>query len=44
MGLAALAIGVPSLTALAILRHDLYDVDRTTNATVTWGRPGGGAD
>lgn len=37
VGLAALAIGVPSLTALAILRHDLYDVDRTTSAIVTWG-------
>lgn len=37
VGLAALALGVPSLTALAILRHDLYDVDRATSAVVTWG-------
>ncbi|MEU1779477.1 histidine kinase [Streptomyces abikoensis] len=37
VGLAALSLGVPSLTALAILRHDLYDVDRTTSAVVTWG-------
>ncbi|MFE5894771.1 histidine kinase [Streptomyces sp. NPDC056462] len=37
VGLAALCLGVPALTALAILRHDLYDVDRATSAVVTWG-------
>ncbi|MHA5048460.1 sensor histidine kinase [Streptomyces sp. SD15] len=37
VGLAALSLGVPSLTALAILRHDLYDVDRATSAVVAWG-------
>lgn len=36
-GLLSLCLGVPSLTALAILRHDLYDVDRATSAVVTWG-------
>ncbi|WP_189186558.1 sensor histidine kinase [Streptomyces albiflavescens] len=36
LGLVALYLGVPSLTALAILRHDLYDVDRATSAVVTW--------
>ncbi|MFF3323545.1 sensor histidine kinase [Streptomyces sp. NPDC002889] len=37
VGLLSLCLGVPSLTALAILRHDLYDVDRATSAVVTWG-------
>ncbi|WP_189892742.1 sensor histidine kinase [Streptomyces xantholiticus] len=36
-GLLSLCAGVPALTALAILRHDLYDVDRATSAVVTWG-------
>ncbi|MFF0446418.1 ATP-binding protein [Streptomyces sp. NPDC004609] len=36
-GLVPLFLGVPALTALAILRHDLYDVDRATSAVVTWG-------
>ncbi|WP_369251420.1 histidine kinase [Streptomyces sp. R41] len=36
LGLLALYLGVPSLTALAILRHDLYDVDRAASAVVTW--------
>lgn len=37
VGLIMLYLGVPSLTTLAILRHDLYDVDRATSAVVTWG-------
>ncbi|MEV8630954.1 ATP-binding protein [Streptosporangium sp. NPDC051023] len=37
IGLVSLYLGVPSLTTLAILRHDLYDVDRATSAVVTWG-------
>lgn len=37
VGLISLCLGVPSLAALAILRHDLYDVDRATSAVVTWG-------
>ncbi|MEV0093457.1 histidine kinase [Streptomyces sp. NPDC050738] len=37
LGLIALYAGVPALTALALLRHDLYDVDRVAGAVATWG-------
>ncbi|WP_329122659.1 sensor histidine kinase [Streptomyces sp. NBC_01465] len=36
-GLIALYAGVPALTTLALLRHDLYDVDRAASAVATWG-------
>ena len=35
VGLVAL-IGIPVATAVAMLRHDLYDVDKALAATVTW--------
>ncbi|MGH3739373.1 MAG: hypothetical protein ACRDT6_27795, partial [Micromonosporaceae bacterium] len=37
IGLLALYLGVPAATAIAILRHDLYDVDRALSAAVTYG-------
>ncbi|NJC69815.1 two-component sensor histidine kinase [Planosporangium thailandense] len=37
VGLAATFLAVPTATAIAILRHDLYDVDRAISATVTYG-------
>ena len=30
-------IGVPVATAIAVLRHDLYDVDKALASAVTWG-------
>jgi len=36
IGLAGL-IGIPAATAVAMLRHDLYDVDRALAAAVTYG-------
>jgi signal transduction histidine kinase len=36
IGIAGL-IGIPAATAVAMLRHDLYDVDRALAATVTYG-------
>ena len=36
VGVAGL-VGVPVATAVAILRHDLYDVDRAVAGTVVWG-------
>jgi signal transduction histidine kinase len=30
-------VGIPAATAIAILRHDLYDVDRAIAGTVAWG-------
>lgn len=30
-------VGIPVTTGIAILRHDLYDVDRALAGTVTWG-------
>lgn len=30
-------VGIPVAAAIAIVRHDLYDVDRALAATVTWG-------
>jgi signal transduction histidine kinase len=36
IGISAL-IGIPVATAIAVLRHDLYDVDKALAATVTWG-------
>ena len=35
VGLVAL-VGIPLSTAVAILRHDLYDVDKALSGTVTW--------
>ena len=37
IGLAATYIAIPAATAIAVLRHDLYDVDRALSATVTYG-------
>ncbi|MFF4779137.1 sensor histidine kinase [Microtetraspora fusca] len=37
IGLAATALTVPAATAIAVLRHDLYDVDRAISAAVTYG-------
>jgi signal transduction histidine kinase len=36
VGVAAL-VGIPAATAIAMLRHDLYDVDKVIAATVTYG-------
>ncbi len=36
VGLAGL-VGIPVTLAIAMLRHDLYDVDRALAGTVTWG-------
>ncbi|MGC5583886.1 sensor histidine kinase [Ornithinimicrobium sp. W1665] len=36
VGLAGL-VAIPATTGIAMLRHDLYDVDRTLAGTVTWG-------
>ncbi len=36
-GLAATAVAIPVATAIAVLRHDLYDVDRAISAAVTYG-------
>jgi signal transduction histidine kinase len=36
-GLAATFLAIPIATAIAILRHDLYDVDRAISAAVTYG-------
>jgi signal transduction histidine kinase len=35
--LMATIIGVPVATSVAVLRHDLYDVDKALVAAVTWG-------
>ncbi|WP_212986834.1 sensor histidine kinase [Actinoplanes auranticolor] len=37
LGLAATYVAIPAATAIAVLRHDLYDVDRALSATVTYG-------
>ena len=37
LGLGATYIAVPAATAIAVLRHDLYDVDRAFSAAVTYG-------
>ncbi len=37
VGLAATALAIPAATAIAVLRHDLYDVDRAISAAVTYG-------
>ena len=37
IGLAATYLAIPAATAIALLRHDLYDVDRALSATVTYG-------
>jgi signal transduction histidine kinase len=36
IGIAGL-IGIPAATAVALLRHDLYDIDKVLAATVTYG-------
>ena len=36
VGVTAL-VGIPIATAIAVLRHDLYDVDKALAGTVTWG-------
>ncbi|MGI5160962.1 histidine kinase [Microbispora sp. CA-102843] len=36
IGLAATAVSIPVATAIAVLRHDLYDVDRAISAAVTY--------
>jgi signal transduction histidine kinase len=36
-GLVLVYLGVPAATAVAILRHDLYDVDRALSAAITYG-------
>jgi signal transduction histidine kinase len=37
VGLAILYLAVPVATAIAVLRHNLYDVERVLSGTVTWG-------
>jgi signal transduction histidine kinase len=37
VGIVATLVAVPAATAIGILRHDLYDVDRALSATVTYG-------
>ncbi|HEY7272889.1 MAG TPA: histidine kinase [Actinoplanes sp.] len=37
VGLAATYVAIPTATAIAVLRHDLYDVDRAFSAAVTYG-------
>ncbi|NWJ70094.1 two-component sensor histidine kinase [Pseudonocardia sp. ICBG1122] len=36
VGLAGMYVGIPAATAVAVLRHGLYDVDRAYAATLTW--------
>ncbi|MCW2503190.1 MAG: putative two-component system histidine kinase [Actinomycetia bacterium] len=36
-GLAVTYLAIPTATAIALLRHDLYDVDKAISATVTYG-------
>lgn len=35
LGLAAVGVAIPAATGIAVLRHDLYDVDRALAATTT---------
>jgi signal transduction histidine kinase len=37
IGLAATLVAIPAATAVALLRHDLYDVDRVVSASITYG-------
>ncbi|MFD1523300.1 histidine kinase [Pseudonocardia yunnanensis] len=37
VGLGLTAVAIPAATAIAVLRHDLYDVDRAFSATITYG-------
>ncbi|GLY95253.1 histidine kinase [Actinoplanes sp. NBRC 103695] len=37
VGLGATYVAIPVATAIAVLRHDLYDVDRAFSAAVTYG-------
>ncbi|MEU5694506.1 histidine kinase [Actinosynnema sp. NPDC020468] len=36
-GLAVMFLAIPAATAVAVLRHDLYDVDKALSAAVTYG-------
>ncbi|MCF7551094.1 histidine kinase [Pseudonocardia sp. WMMC193] len=36
IGIGLTAVGIPVVTTIALLRHDLYDVDRAFSATVTY--------
>lgn len=36
-GLAATALAIPVATTIAVLRHDLYDIDRAISTAVTYG-------
>ncbi len=36
VGLAFIVVAIPATTAVAVLRHDLYDVDRALSATATY--------
>ncbi|MFJ2032431.1 histidine kinase [Streptosporangium sp. NPDC087985] len=37
VGLAGMALAIPVATAIAVLRHDLYDIDRAISTAVTYG-------
>ena len=37
IGLAATIVAIPAATAIALLRHELYDVDRVVSAAATYG-------
>jgi signal transduction histidine kinase len=37
IGLAATFVAIPAATAIALLRHDLYDVDKAMSAAATYG-------
>lgn len=37
IGLGLTAVAIPAATTIALLRHDLYDVDRAFSSTVTYG-------
>ena len=41
-GLALTYVGLPAAVAVAVLRHDLYDIDRLLSATATWALVTGG--
>ena len=43
VGLALTYVGLPAAVAVAILRHDLYDIDRRCRATATYGLVTGAA-
>ncbi|GGN79783.1 hypothetical protein GCM10010112_54770 [Actinoplanes lobatus] len=37
VGLTVTGVGIPAAATVAMLRHDLYDVDRALSATITYG-------